>query len=139
MTNPIRETRQKRSLFALIADIPGLLVDLIKSELDQLKNEIVRKLTNLGVGIGLLLVAGFFAFFAVGVFIVAAILGLAVVLPDWLAALIVGVVLLLIVFVFALIGVVRLKHGLPPVPVDTINSVKKDVRAIKGIGKRGSS
>jgi hypothetical protein len=35
-----------------------------------------------------------------------------------------------------LIGVKQLKEGTPPVPTETIASVKEDVNAIKGIGKR---
>jgi hypothetical protein len=48
----------------------------------------------------------------------------------------VGVALLIITAVLVLIGVNQLKRGVPPVPEETIASVKEDVNAIKGIGKR---
>ncbi len=139
MHDPTRESRQRRSVFALIADIPALVSELIRAELQQLKYELVRKVVNAGIGLGFLLAAALFAFFTFVVLIVVAILGLAVIVPAWLAALIVGVVLLAITAVLALLGVGRLKRGLPPVPTETIRSVKKDVKALKGVGKRGPS
>jgi len=126
----------RRSVFKLIADLPGYIVDLVKAELESLKAEIVGKLKLAGIGIGAFAVAGVFAFFALGVLIAAAVLGIATALPAWLAALIVGVALLVIAGILALVGVQMLKKGAPPTPTDTIESVKKDVNALKGTGKR---
>ncbi|MEP6482209.1 MAG: phage holin family protein [Rhodoglobus sp.] len=129
---------RKRSLFTLIADIPSLITNLIRAELEQLKDEILGKLKHAGIGIGLLAGAGAFLFFALAVFVTAAILGLATVLPAWAAALIVGGALLVFAVILVLIGVANLKKGVPPAPTKTISSVKKDVNALKGIGKRES-
>jgi uncharacterized membrane protein YqjE len=126
----------KRSLFTLIGALPTLLVDLVKSELALLKAELTEKLKNAGIGIGLMAGAAAFAFFALGVLVAAAVLGLAVVLPGWAAALIVAAVLLLVAAGLVLLGVRQLKRGTPPAPEKTIQSVHKDVNAIKGIGKR---
>ncbi len=125
----------KRSVFKLFADLPTLLVGLLRAELDSLKAEIVGKLKAAGIGIGLLLGAAVFVVFAVLVLLAAAVAGLATVLPVWAAALIVGGVILLIAVILALIGLASLKRGLPPAPTDTIESVKLDVRTIKGTGK----
>jgi hypothetical protein len=125
----------KRSLFKLIGDLPGLLVDLLRSELEQLKAEIAEKLKHAGIGIGLLAAAATFAFFAVGVLIATAILALALVLPAWASALIIGAVLLIITGILVALGVANLRKGVPPAPTETIKSLKKDVRVIKGIGK----
>ena len=126
----------KRSLFKLIGDLPGYLVDLLRSELELLKAELLEKLKHAGIGLGLVLVGLFFGFFAFAVLLAAAVLGIATALPAWLAALIVGGALLLLTAILVLIGVNQLKSGTPPVPTETIASVKKDVNAIKGIGKR---
>ena len=126
----------KRSLFKLIADLPTYIVELVKSELEQLKSEIVGKLKMAGIGIGAFVVAGAFAFFALGVLVAAAILGLATVLSGWAAALIVAGVLLLITGILVVVGINLLKKGTPPTPTDTIASVKEDVNAFKGTGKR---
>jgi hypothetical protein len=127
---------RKRSLFTLIADLPRLFGDLVRAELEQLKDEIVGKIKHAGIGVGLFAAAGFFAFFAFAVLIAAAILGIAEGLPGWLAALIVAAGLLIITGILAAIGVNQVKRGVPPTPTDTIQSVKQDVNAIRGIGKR---
>ena len=138
MSTPTRDA-PKRSLFRLIGDLPGLLSDLVRHEIEQLKSEITGKLKSAGVGIGLLVGAGAFLFFAMLVLTAAGILGLATVLPAWAAALIVGGALLVITAILALIGFAQLKRGVPPAPTETIESIKKDVRVIKGIGNGPSS
>lgn len=136
MTDSTRGREQKKSLFALITSLPSLLIELVKSELDQLKREMVRKLKHAGIGIGFLAAAAVFAFFAAGVLTATAILGLAVVLPAWLASLIVAVLLLVIVGVFVMLGLRELKKGNPE-PTETMASVRRDVRVIKGTESRG--
>jgi len=126
----------KRSLFKLIGDIPSLLMELVRGEIESFKQELVGKLKLAGVGIGLLIGALSILLFALLVFTAAAILGLATVLPAWAAALIVGGALLLIAVILALVGISSLKKGVPPAPTETIKSIKKDVRTIKGTGKR---
>lgn len=68
--------------------------------------------------------------------IAAAILAFATIVPGWLAALIVAGILLVIVIVLVLVGLRQVKQGIPPAPTETIKSIKKDVNAIKGVGKR---
>src|SRR3954462_5267856 len=106
----------KRSLFKLIGDIPSLLMDLVRGEIESLKQEIVGKLKHAGVGIGLLAGAATFAFFALLVLIAAAVLALATVLPAWASALIIGGAILVIAVILALIGISSLKKGVPPAP-----------------------
>ncbi len=129
---------RKRSLFGLIGDLPGLLMDLVRSEIEQLKQEMIAKAKHAGVGVGILAAAATLLFFALGVFIAAAILGLATVLPAWAAALIIGGAILLLAVLLILIGVNQLKQG-NPTPDKTIESVQKDVKAITGTGKRAGS
>jgi hypothetical protein len=135
----VPEPAPRRGLFKLIADIPTLLMDLVRGEIESLKQELIGKLKLAGIGIGLLVGAATFAFFAVLVLIAAAVLGLATVLPAWAAALIIGGGILLIAVILALIGISSLKKGVPPAPTETIKSIKKDVRVIKGTGKRDNS
>jgi hypothetical protein len=128
--------RERKGLFAMIADIPGLIRELIEAEIESLKAEVIGKLKAAGIGAGFLVTAGAFAFFAVLVLTAAGILALALVLPAWAAALIVGGALLVLAGIAAAIGVAQLKHGVPPTPTQTINSVKEDVRVVRGIRKR---
>jgi predicted phage tail protein len=126
----------KRSLFSLIGDLPHLLVDQVRNEIELLKKELTDKIKHAGIGIGLLVGAGAFAFFFALVLTAAGILGLATVLPAWAAALIVAGVLLLITVILALVGIAQLRSSTPATPEKTITSIKQDVRTIQGTGKR---
>jgi hypothetical protein len=134
MVETVRD--KKKSLFSLIGDLPTLVRDLVKGELELLKTEIVGKLKILGVGVGLILGAVLVLLFFISVLLTAAILGLATVMPGWLAALIVAFVLLVVVAVLAWIGYKEVKKAMPPVPEETIKSLKRDVITVKGLGKR---
>ena len=122
--------RGRRGLLGLVSQLPGQVSRLIREELQAAQAELVEKLKAAGVGAGILAGAAVFGLFALGVFITTAILGLATVLAPWLAALIVGVVLAVIAAVLAAVGVKRLKAGIPPVPVEAIESVKADIRTV---------
>lgn len=127
---------RKRSLFTLLGDLPGLLADLVRGEIEQLKKEMTDKLKAAGIGIGLLVFAAAFVFFTLTMLVVAAVAGLATVLPVWASALIVGGASLLLAAILAFIGVMSLRKGVPPAPTETIKSVKQDVTVITGTGKR---
>lgn len=126
--------RDRRSLFQLLKDLPGLVVALLKAELAQLKAELVRKAISLGIGVALFVVAAVLLFFMLGTLVAAAVLGIAVALPAWLAALIVAGALLVLAGIIGLIGLAVLKRGMPPAPTETIASIKQDVNAVKGLG-----
>lgn len=130
---------RKRSVFALLADIPTLVGDLVQREIELVKAELTAKLKALGVGAGL--IAGAVAVLAamIGVLLTAVILALSLIMPGWAAALIVAGVLLITAVILGLIGFRVLKRGVPPVPTESIESLRRDLRAIKGIGKRGAS
>jgi uncharacterized membrane protein len=127
--------KSKRSLFALIGELPAQVSDLVRAELDAIKAELSEKAKNFGVGAGLFAGAAFFGFFAFAVLIALAIIALALVLPLWLSALIVAVVLLAIAAVLALIGVQRVKKATAPDPEGVRASIRQDVDAIKGVGE----
>lgn len=123
---------RKRSLFQLIADVPKLVSDLVAAEIEQLKAEMMAKLKALGIGAGLIAGAAVVLLFMVGVLLTAAILALSLVMPGWLAALLVALVLLIIAAILGLIGYRKLEKGMPPVPERTIDSVKDDIDVIRG-------
>jgi len=127
-------SRTRPSLFQLIGDLPRLVTDLVKGEIELVKAEMTAKVKALGIGAGLIAGAAVFLLWFVAILLVAAVLGLSAVLPGWLAALIVAAVLLVIAVVLGLVGYLRIKRGLPPAPTETIDSVKRDIVALKGIG-----
>ena len=130
---------RKRSLIELITSIPILVTDLVQREIELVKTEIITKLKALGVGVGVIAAAALVLLAMLGVLLTAAILALSLVMPGWLAALLVAAVLLIIAVILGLIGYRILKKGIPSFPSESIDSLRRDLRAIKGIGKRGTS
>ena len=104
---------------------------LVRAEIELAKAELAQKARASAIGIGLFVGAGLLAFFAFAVLIATAILGLAEAVPAWLAALIIGVALLLLTALLGFLGVRSFKAGMPPTPERTTANVKQDVEAIK--------
>lgn len=129
-----RDRAGSQSLGELITALPRLLIELVKAELAHLRAEFAEKAKYAGIGIGFFVVAAAFLFFALGVLVAAAILGLAVALPGWASALIVFGALLVVAVVLALIGVASFKRMNGVAPSETIASVKTDIDALKGLG-----
>lgn len=104
---------------------------LVRAELALAKAELTAKLTKIGIGVGLLAAAGVLSLYALDKLFDAAALGLAEAFAPWLAFLIVGVALLIIVGILAAVGIKSLKAGTPPTPERAIDNVKTDVDEIK--------
>jgi hypothetical protein len=77
--------------------------------------------------------AGVLGFCALVALFVAGGLGLAVYFSDWLSALIVAGVFLLVTAVLARVGIRSVKKGAPPVPKEAIAGLKTDLSLVKGI------
>lgn len=125
----------RHGLIGLLRQIPDQVSRLIRDEIRAAQVEIVGKLKALGVGTGLVAGGAIIALYSLGVLIATAILGLATVLSPWLSALIIGVLLLIVAGLLAYLGLKKLKAGVPPVPTETIENVKADIRTVKGVGK----
>jgi MFS family permease len=115
----------------LVQRLSAQLSELVRRELDLARTELATKGKRAGAGAGLAGAGGVVALFGVGALIASAIAGLATVVPVWLSALIVGVVLLLVAGVLALIGRGRLREATPPVPEQAVRGVQNDVAAVK--------
>lgn len=123
-----------RSLGQLVGDLSEQAARLVRAEIDLAKAEVTGKAKQLGLGAGLLVGAGVLGLYTLTAFLATAIIGLATVVPAWLAALIVSVVLLLVTAALALVGVKRLQKGSPPVPERAIANLREDVDAVtKGL------
>ena len=128
-------TDGRRGLIGLLRQIPSQVSRLIRDEIRAAQAELVAKLKEAGIGAGLAVGGAVIALYALGVLIACAVLGLATVLAPWLAALIIGILLLIIAGVLVLLGVNKLKKGVPPIPSDSIDSVKEDIRTVKGTNR----
>ncbi|WP_285114703.1 phage holin family protein [Leifsonia sp. fls2-241-R2A-40a] len=127
-----RTTRGLRPLPELTKDLVAQLRRLVASELALFKAEMSAKAKAAGIGAGLLIGALLFLFFAFAALVTTAVLGFALIVPAWLAALIVAVILIIIAVVLGLIGWRSLKKGMPPVPDDLGTELSADAKALKG-------
>ncbi|MVO88277.1 phage holin family protein [Streptomyces sp. p1417] len=107
------------------------LTELVRGELRLAQAEMKEKGRHYGKGGGLFGGAGLVGFLTLQALVAAAIAGLAVPLPVWAAALIVGGVLGALAGVLALTGKKEISEAAPPAPEQTIQNVKADVAEIK--------
>jgi hypothetical protein len=115
----------------LIGQLTDQLSRLVRDEARLAQAEVTQKAKRLGVGAGLFGGAGLTAFFGLAVLISAVVLGLAEVLPAWLAALVVAVVLFAVAGVLALVGKKDVEEASPPLPTQAIAGVQADVATVK--------
>ena len=133
-TSSSRKTDEnhERSLFALLRELPGLFMDLVRAEFEQFKREMARKLKNIGKGSALVIVALILLSYLTFTLLLAAVFGLATVMPTWAAALVVSGLILVTIIVLVGIAAIFFKKASPPLTTETFDSVVKDTHAIKG-------
>jgi hypothetical protein len=112
---------------------------LARQEMELAKAELAIKGKRAGIGAGMFGTAGLLGLYAVGALITAAIAALATAVDTWLAALIVAVVLGAAAGVAALMGKSKVQEAMPPVPEDSVESVKEDVQWTKTRAQQGRS
>jgi len=110
---------------------------LVRQEVELAKAELSVKGKQAGIGAGLFGGAGVFALYALGALTAAVIAALATAMQTWIAALIVTVVWAAIAGVMALVGKNRVQEAMPPVPEDSVESVKEDVQWTKARAQSG--
>lgn len=115
----------------LVSRLSADVTQLVKDELRLAQLEVTGKAKNAGVGVGMVGVAGLVALYGVGVLLACAVLALALVLDAWVAALLVGVALLVVAGVVALVGRSRVQDAAPPIPERAVAGVKQDVDAVR--------
>ena len=110
---------------------------LVRHELELAKAELAIKGKQAGIGAGMFGGAGLIGLYAVGALIAAVIAVLATAVATWLAALIVALVLGAAAAAVALTGKKKVQRALPPVPEDSVESVKEDVQWTKTRAQQG--
>ena len=114
-----------RPVSTLLSDFAREAGTLLSQEMALFKAELQEKLGRLGKGAGALAAGGMIAFSGWLVLLAAAVLGLSHVVAPWLAALIVGVVVLAIGGGLLLFGKSRINAD-ALVPDRTLNSLRED-------------
>ena len=104
---------------------------LVRQEIDLAKAEVSDKGKKAGIGIGIAGAGGFVGLLALGAFTAFVILALNAAMPAWVAALIVAVVYGGIAAFLGLKGRDKVKQATPPVPRQTVETVKEDIQWAK--------
>jgi pheromone shutdown protein TraB len=100
-------------------------------ELELAALELKKKVTALGIGIGLLVGAAVFGLFLVAFAFATIAAVLATFLDWWLALLIVTAFLGAVATLLGVLGLGRIKRGTPPVPEQAIREAKLTTAALK--------
>ncbi len=125
------EDLRERPLPELMNQLAEGTTTLVRQEIELAKAELSQKGTIAGQAAGLLGLAAAIALLAGGALTACFILALSSVMSAWLAALIVGVVYAIVAAVIGRRGKERLDAAKPPVPQQTVDSVKEDVEWAK--------
>ena len=130
-------TQQDASTADLVKQLADQTIRLVREEVELAKAELQIKGKRAGIGAGMFGGAGLFGVFAFGALTAAIIAALSLVVDTWLAALIVAVVYGAIAGVAAVMGKKKVQEALPPVPEDSVESVKEDVQWTKTRAQQG--
>jgi hypothetical protein len=128
---PDQANLRERPLGELLKQLSDDTTRLVRQEIELAKAELTQKGRQAGMGAGLFGAAGAIGFLALAALTTCFILALDAVMPAWLAALVVAVVYGAVAAVLAMRGRAKVKQAVPPVPEQTIETVKEDVEWAK--------
>ena len=132
MTHRDSPPTEDASLGQLTGDLSQQVSRLVRDEIRLAQVEMKDKGRRFGKGAGLMGAGGVIALFGAGCVVAAAVLALDLIWPTWLAAVVVGVVLLIVAAVVAAKGRSQMRRGAPPMPSEAMKSTKEDIEALKG-------
>jgi hypothetical protein len=122
---------RERPVGELMKELASQTSTLVRQELDLAKAEMAQKGKQAGLGVGMFGGAGIVGFIALLALTACFVAALATGMDVWLAALIVAVVYAAIAGALALVGRSRVKEATPPVPEQTVETLKEDVEWAK--------
>jgi MFS family permease len=122
---------RERPIGELVRQLAQETSTLVRQELDLAKAEVREKGRKAGFGVGLVGAAGVLGLLALGTLTAFFILALDGALPSWAAALIVAAVYGAIAGVLYLQGRAKVQKAGPPVPDQTVETLKEDVEWAK--------
>jgi uncharacterized membrane protein YqjE len=129
--HPATDGVRNRPTAELLRQLSDQTTTLLRQEIELAKLELREKAKKAGTGAGMFGGAGLLGVYAFGALTACIILALATFVPGWLAALIVAVVYAAIAGILALRGRAKVKEAGPPVPEQTVDTTKEDVRWVK--------
>jgi uncharacterized membrane protein YqjE len=128
---------REQPLADLLRQLSQQTATLVRQEIELARAEVTEKGKTAGIGVGIVGAAGVVALLALGSLTACFILALNEALPAWLAALIVALVYGAIAAVLGIRGKERVQQAAPPVPEQTVETVKEDIRWAKSPTRSG--
>ena len=122
---------RERPIGELLKQLSEETTTLVRKELDLAKAEMAEKGKQAGKGAGMFGAAGIIGFLALGALTAFFIMLLDGAVPNWAAALIVAAVYAAIAGVLALTGRNKVQEATPPMPEQTVETIKEDVQWAK--------
>jgi uncharacterized membrane protein YqjE len=126
-----RPELRDNSIGELVKDLANQTSTLVRQEIELAKAELTDRGKRAAKGAGMLGAGAAVGLLALGALTAVLIAALDLAMPTWLAALIVTVVYAAIAGVLIQIGRKQVQEAAPPVPEETIDSVKEDVQWAK--------
>ena len=123
--------KRSESTAELVKDLSREVSELVRQEIALARAEMMQKGRKAGRGAGMLSGAAVLALAAVGGSMATLILVLDLVMPAWLAALIVTAAYAAVAAVLGLRGKEEISEAGPPAPEQTVEAVKEDVQWAK--------
>lgn len=138
-SSSVAANRTSQAGAASLPDVVKVFSKLVPRQLQDevalAKLELKDKGVKAGKGVALIVVGLVFLLLATIALVVAAVAGLAQVMPFWLAALIVAAFFLLILIILAAVGAMLIKRAMPLNPIRAVRGLKYDL----GVVKEGSA
>lgn len=122
--------RDERSIGDLFSELAGETTTLIRQEITLAQTELTQKAVNTGKNVGFLVIGSAIAYAALLAVLAAIIIGLGSVIPMWLSALIVGIVVGIIAAIMVFSSLNKLKNT-DLAPQQTIETLKEDAQWLK--------
>ena len=120
-------SRRSASISELLRSLIADVTLIARREVELATIELKIKASEIGGAVALLGAGAVVGFLALGTLVAAVVLALAIVLPAWAAASIVGVLLLAGAAVLGFAGRARLRTAGPLAPTQTIGMVQEDI------------
>jgi hypothetical protein len=126
-----RDAASQRSIGGLLSSLVADAAGLLSLRLELARAQAMNQLKRVVLGIAMFAAAAILALAALGALTASAIAALNLGMPLWLAALIVGVVLVLVAAALVAFGRSQLRKASTTAPANLVAGVKEDAEAIK--------
>ena len=125
----------EKSTAELVRDLTEQVSHLARTEVRLAVHEVQDKAKHAGIGAASIGAAGVLAGYGLAIVLAGLVLLLALAVPAWVAAMIVGAAVLLVAGVAALVAKKQFRRS-APMPSDAVDSAKEDIQVVKEAAKR---